>query len=374
MKIFIVHAPAGAGHKKAAEAIKDAFDRAKTNHDVRVINSLDYTNALFSRSYPWGYNFLVSKAPLLWSFFFYLTDFKLFQFFMRPVRRLTNFINCVGFYRFIIRERPDCVISTHFLSTDIVSNLKALKLYEGKHITCVTDYGVHAFWIAKHVDNYVVASEYSKKELIAKGIVAENIRILGIPVQHKFTEKMEREAAIRKLGLKEGLFNILIIGGGLGVGPIPALVKVISGCACPFQLVVVCGNNKELVDELQGLAAGAKMPVKVYGFVENVNEFMDASDVMISKPGGLSLSEALVKGLPVLVSSYIAGHEEKNLRFLEKNNVGIGLKRVEEAPQRLQTLYASKDLLNSMKERAKQLGKPSAADDIALLALEMIKG
>lgn len=374
MKIFIVHAPAGAGHKRAAEAIKDAFDRAKTSHEARVINSLDYTNTLFSRSYTWGYNFLVAKTPSLWGFFFYLTNFGLFQFFIRPLRQIVNFINSVVFYRFIIRENPDCVISTHFLSTDIVSNLKALKLYHGKHITCITDYGVHAFWIAKHVDNYVVASEYSKKELIAKGIAAEKIRILGIPVQHKFTEKVDKEIAVRKLGLKEGLFNILIIGGGLGVGPIPALVKAISGCACPFQLVVVCGNNKELVGELKGLAAGAKMPVKVYGFVENVNEIMDASDVMISKPGGLSISEALIKGLPVLASSYIAGHEEKNLMFLEKNNVGIGLKSVEEAPQKLQTLYASKDLLNSMKEKARQLGKPSAADDIVLLALEMIKG
>lgn len=374
MKIFIVHAPAGAGHKRAAEAIKDAFDRAKTTHDVRVINSLDYTNPLFSRSYPWGYNFLVSKAPLLWAIFFYFTDFKLFQFFLRPLRQLSNVINGFGFYRFIIREKPDCVISTHFLSTDIVSNLKGLKLYSGKHITCVTDYGVHAFWIAEHVDSYVVASEYSKKELISKGIDAEKIRILGIPVQHKFTERMDREEAIKKLGLKKGFFNILLIGGGLGVGPIPALVKVISGCTCPFQLIVVCGNNEGLVKELQALVADAKMPVKIYGFMENVNELMDVSDVMISKPGGLSLSEALVKGLPVLVASYIAGQEEKNLRFLEKNNVGIELKNVEEALQRLQALYASKDLLNSMKEKAKQLGKPSAGDDIALLALETIKG
>lgn len=374
MKIFIVHAPAGAGHKRAAEAIKDAFDRAKTPHEARVVNSLDYANCLFSRSYPWGYNFLVSKAPSLWGFLFYFTDFKLFQFFIRPLRRLANLINCAGFYRFIIRESPDCVISTHFLSTEIISNLKALKLYKGKHITCVTDYGVHAFWIAKHVDNYVVASEYSKKELIAKGIAAEKIRILGIPVRHKFTEKLDRQAAISKLGLKEELFNILIIGGGLGVGPIPALVKAVSVCACPFQLIVVCGNNNELVSELKGLVSGANMPVKIYGFVENVNELMDVSDVMISKPGGLSLSEALIKGLPVLVSSFIAGHEEKNLRFLEKNGVGIALNNVDEAPQKLQTLYASKDLLDSMKEKAKQLGKPSAADDIALLALEMIKG
>lgn len=374
MKIFIVHAPAGAGHKRAAEAIKDAFDRAKTPHDVRVINSLDYTTRMFSRAYPWGYNFLVSKAPLLWGFFFYLTDFRFFQFFMRPVRQLTNLINGFGFYRFITREKPDCIISTHFLSTDIVSNLKALKLYGGKHITCVTDYGVHAFWIAKHVDNYVVASEYSRKELIEKGINAEKIRILGIPVQHRFTEKLDRQTAARKLGLKEGLFDILIIGGGLGVGPIPALVKVISKCACPFQLLVVCGKNQELVNELQAFASGTKMAVTVYGFIENVNELMDVSDVMISKPGGLSLSEALVKGLPVLVPSYIAGHEEKNLRFLEKNNVGIEVKTIDEALKKLQALYASKDLLNSMKEKAKQLGKPSAADDIALLALEMIKG
>lgn len=374
MKIFVVYAPAGAGHRRAAEAIKEAFDSSKCEHEVKLIDALDYTTALFKKLYPWGYNFLVSKAPLAWGFFYYIFDFRPFQFFIRMARCLINFINGLGFYRFMLKERPDCVIATHFFATDIISNLKKFKLFPGKLIACVTDYGVHAFWISREIDLYVAASEYSKKELIRKGIPAERIRVLGIPVLHKFTEKADKDVTIKKLGLKEGLFNILVMGGGLGVGPISKLVVEISKCACPFQIIVICGRNQKLFKELEALALSTSMPIKVYGFVENVNELMDVCDVMISKPGGLGISEAFVKGLPILVTSYIAGHEAKNLKFLEKNGAGIGTKGVKETVQKLQALYASHDLLNSMRSKAKLLGKPSASNDIVLLALESIKG
>ncbi|MFH0772252.1 MAG: glycosyltransferase [Candidatus Omnitrophota bacterium] len=371
MKIFIVHASAGAGHKKAADAIKDAFDDSKDRqHEVRVIDCLDYTNSFFKRSYVWGYNFLVSDALFLWGIFFYVFDFRPFRIFVKAGRACLNFINGSRFYKFIIKENPDCVISTHFLSTEIIGNLKRLKLYKGKLITCVTDYGIHAFWISMDVDVYVVASEYSKRELARKGIAPEKIRVLGIPVQRKFTVRLDRNEVIEKLGLRKGLFNILLMGGGLGVGPIPELVEVISRAANPFQLLVVCGKNEDLSAEVKSLASGSKIAVKIYGFIENVNELMDACDVLISKPGGLSISEALVKGLPILSASYIPGHEAKNLKFLEKNNVGIKIKHPREALQKLQTLYSSPELLASMRERARQLGKPTAAGDIVLLTLE----
>lgn len=373
MKILIVYTPAGAGHRRAAEAIKEAFDKSKNDHDVQLVDSLNYSNCLFKRMYPWGYNFLVSKTPSIWGFFYYLLDFKPLQFFVRLGRGIMNFINGFKFYRFILRENPDCVISTHFFPTEIISNLKRFGLYRGKLITCVTDYGVHAFWISRKVDLYVAASEYSKKELIKKGIEQDRIRILGIPVLHKFTERKEKDTTVKNLGLKEGLFNILIMGGGLGVGPISKLVNIISKCACPFQIIVVCGKNPRLYRELEVLSTSSKMPIKVYGFVENVNELMDVSDAMISKPGGLGLSEAFVKGLPVLVTSYIAGHEAKNLKFLEKNGGGVGTRSIGETLQKLQALYASRDLLNSMKAKARLLGKPSAASDIVLLALEAMK-
>lgn len=374
MKIFIVYAPAGAGHKRAAEAIKEAFDKSKCPHDVRLVDSLDYSNGLFKRTYPWGYNYLVSKIPLVWGICYYLFDFKPFRLFVKAGRATVNFINGLAFYRLILKEKPDCVVSTHFFSTEIVSNLKKLRLFRGVLITCVTDYGVHAFWISRQVDLYVAASEYSKKELISKGIDPERIRILGIPLLHKFTEKGDRSTIIKKLGLKEELFNILIMGGGLGVGPISKLVNLISQCACPFQIIVVCGKNPGLLAELETLSNRSQMPIKAYGFVENVNELMDISDVMISKPGGLGLSEAFVKGLSVLVTSYIPGHEAKNLKFLQKNGAGIGTRSVGETLQKIQALYASRDLLNSMRAKAKLLGKPSCASDIVLLALESIKG
>jgi processive 1,2-diacylglycerol beta-glucosyltransferase len=373
MKIFIIHAPAGAGHKSASLAIKDAFDKANTGHDVRVVDSLEYTNKFFRFTYIWGYNFMVSKAPFLWTFSFYFTDFKPIRPLVRTVRRMVNFINGHKLYSFIRKEKPDCVVSTHFFGTEIISNLKMSKLFDGKLITCVTDYGVHDFWIASQVDIYVVASEYTKNELISKGIPADRIRVLGIPVQEKFTKRLERGEAVEKLGLKEGLFTVLIIGGGLGVGPIPQMVETIAKTSEPFQLIVVCGKNESLLNHINEIAGRSKVAIKSYGFADNVNELMDASDIMISKPGGLSISEALVKGVPLIINTYIPGQEENNLMFLEKNGVGIGVKTIDETLNKLEDLYRSKEKLEAMRAKAKQLGKPSAASDIVLLALGTVE-
>lgn len=373
MKIFIVHAPAGGGHKSATLAIKDAFDKANTGHDVRVVDALQYANRLFRSSYVWGYNFMVSRAPFLWTISFYLSDFKPIRPLIRSLRRLVNFINGYKFYAFIKSEKPDCVVATHFFATEIISNLKMSKLYGGKLITCITDYGIHDFWVSAQVDIYIVASEYSKNELISKGIQAERIRVLGIPVQEKFTKKLERNEAVEKLGLRQGLFTVLIIGGGLGVGPIPQMVETIAGTSEPFQLIVVCGNNEGLFKRIEEIAKNSKIPIKPYGFTDKVNELMDASDIMISKPGGLSISEAMVKGVPVIVNTFIPGQEENNLMFLEKHGVGIGVKTVEETLEKLEELYRSKQVLEAMREKAKQLGKPSSASDIVLLVLETVE-
>jgi len=373
MKIFIIHAPAGAGHKSATLAIKDAFDKANTGYDVRVIDSLQYANRFFRSSYVWGYNFMVSRAPFLWTFSFYFTDFKPLRPLIRSARRMINFINGHKLYSFIRKEKPDCIVATHFFATEIISNLKMSKLYDGKLITCVTDYGVHDFWISSQVDIYVVASEYTKNELIDKGIQAERIRVLGIPVQEKFTKRLERPEAAEKLGLKEELFTVLIIGGGLGVGPIPQMVETIAGTSEPFQLIVVCGRNEGLFKRIEEIAKGSKIRIKPYGFTDKVNELMDASDVMISKPGGLSISEAMVKGVPMIVNTFIPGQEENNLMFLEKHGVGIRVKTVEETLEKLELLYRSRPTLEVMREKAKQLGKPSAASDIVLLVLETVE-
>ena len=316
---------------------------------------------------------MVSKAPFLWTFSFYFTDFKPLRPLIRSVRRMINFINGHKLYSLIRKEKPDCIVATHFFATEIISNLKMSKLYDGKLITCVTDYGVHDFWISSQVDIYVVASEYTKNELIGKGIKAEKIRVLGIPVQEKFTKRLDRHEAEEKLGLNAGLFTVLIIGGGLGVGPIPQLAKAISRTSEPFQLIVVCGKNEDLFKRVEEMTKGSRIPIKLYGFADNVNELMDASDVMISKPGGLSISEAMVKGVPVIVDTFIPGQEESNLRFLEKNGVGVGTKGLDQTLEKLEELYRSKDTLEAMRTKAKQFGKPSSASDIVLLVLESIE-
>jgi processive 1,2-diacylglycerol beta-glucosyltransferase len=358
MKIFVVHASAGAGHKKAAEAL---YNFIKENHkeiDIRLIDILDETTPLFNLAYNRGYPFLINHAVFLWHFFFWLTYIRPLRVITRSIAVLLSLANTKEFVELLTRENPDFVISTHFLPSEIAGSLKIKKKIKSKVITVITDFGAHPFWISAGTDFYVAATEFTKAELISEKVRADTIKVLGIPTDPKFLKQYERDSLCKKLGIEKDKFTILIITGSFGLGPIEEIVDLLHKDA---QLLVVCANNRKLYKNLK---KKSYPDCFVYGFADNVQELMSVSDMIITKPGGLTISEVFVIGiLPIFICA-IPGQETKNVSAIEYYGAGINVKDTKHIKDIVLEYKNNPGKFRKIKENMNTIKKPRAAEEI----------
>ncbi|MDD4900276.1 MAG: glycosyltransferase, partial [Candidatus Omnitrophica bacterium] len=274
--------------------------------DCQLVDVLEYSRGLFRYSYIRGYAFLVLHAPFLWFLCFSVTQAYFLRWFTRPIAIFLNRMETRKFCDYLIKENPDFIISTHFLPSEIAASLKKSKKIKSQLLTVITDFGVHPFWISHPTDCYIVSSAFTKRQLLQQGIIEAHIRDIGIPVDEKFYAAYEREGLARNLGLNSDKFTVLIMTGSFGTGPLEEIASALSPLA---QVIVVCARNEKLFRRLR---EKAYKNVKVFGFVDNIHELMAVSDCMITKPGGLSISEALAMELiPVFISA-IPGQEVEN--------------------------------------------------------------
>ena len=193
MKILVIHASAGAGHLKAAEAVTAGI-QAHTQYEVELFDALDFASAFYKRLYQKSYFFLISKIPIIWALCFSFLDIPFLQPAIRLARRFYNHLNMKRLEQQLITEQYHYVISTHFMSTEIAAALKRRGMIAAHVITCVTDFDVHRIWLAEGVDIYTVASDWTKEKLQSLGVDPEIIRVTGIPVHEKFCGPFDKGA------------------------------------------------------------------------------------------------------------------------------------------------------------------------------------
>ncbi len=359
MKILITHASAGAGHLKAAEAIYEGL-KSNAIHNVILVDALDLTSPLFKKLYRESYSFLVTKIPIVWKFAFFLLDIPLLQPLVRGFRRIYNAINARGLAKYMVDEQFDCIVSTHFMPTEVSCALKRKGKIRARIVTCVTDFDVHRIWIADGVDMYTVASDWTKGKMKSLGVEEKQVFATGIPTNEKFSALKDIASLKKTFSLHEDAFTVLIATGSFGIGPIEALINSLEG----FQVVVICGHNKSLFEKL---SQNKSELTKIFGLVDNMDEMMAVSDVMVTKPGGLSISEALVCQLPLIFFSAIPGQETNNIHVLAQHGVGLNTKSVNDIVSELKKLKSSKDYFLTALKKTAQLAKPSAVKDIVAL-------
>jgi processive 1,2-diacylglycerol beta-glucosyltransferase len=371
MKVLIVYAKAGAGHRRAAEAVFNAFKRKGQAEGVTLIDCLDYTQPWFKYFYPRCYLFLVRFLSLIWAGVYYSLESRRFYSLIKPLRRLNNWFVSRRFVQFLKAEQPKIVISTQFFASEVVAALKRSRELDSILISVVTDFGAHTFWESQDVDIFTVASEDTKQDLISRDIPQEKIKVLGIPVEPPL-KGFNKAQLSKEIGLHEGLFTVLLIGGGFGVGPIKELVFSLNKLSAEIrdrvQLLVVCSRNKKLYAEMQALASRLKIRSKLFGFVPDLYKMMAVSSVIISKSGGLTTSEALAQGLPMIIISPIPGQETKNCQLLVKNGAALRIDRPFEVKKVIEELVGSPARLEKMRRLAAGLARPDSADNIAELA------
>ncbi len=373
-RILIVYATAGVGHAKAAMAVKKALEELKPDAEIFLMDSLEYVTGFFRISYLRTYLLLVNRFSDCWGFFYHLINNFYVNILISKIRRYANWLNSRRLAEFLLEFKPDVVVSTHFLASEVISNLKKKGLLKTHLINVLTDYRLHAFWIAPNIDTYVVATEDTKRDLLSWKIEPSKIWVTGIPVAPEFSRTHEDKPALQKrLGLKQGLFTILVVGGGFGMGPMESIVKVLDELGHPVQVMAVCGYNQKLRQRIRTLKNRVQVEVHDLGFVENMHELMEVSDILISKSGGVTVTEALAEKLPMIVVSPIPGQETRNSLFLVRHGAAIQVTGLVHLRAILKLICDDRRQIDRMKENIERIRRPYAAFEIAKFALDVNK-
>ena len=360
MRVLIASVTAGGGHLQAAAAVEEAWHRQRPRDVLEKVDLLDHVSRLQRSVYVKGYVKFVEHAPEMWGMVFRRTDNPAL------VRKLTRFRRAFakatnrGFVRHLRAFKPDAVICTHYLPVEVLGHV-AKEGLDPFTACVVTDFEAHALWMDAGVDLYCVAAPETRASLVARGADPSAVAVTGIPIAGKFGQPVEAQVVRRAFGLRDDLPVLLVLGGGFGMGPVGEILAALDHVKTPLQTLVVAGRNTELRAELA--TRDSRHPTRVLGFVSNMHELMTAADLVLTKPGGLTTSEALALGRPLCVLNPIPGQEAANSDFLLEHGAATKVNRVEDLPPRIEELLGSARL-KAMARAARKLGRPEAADAV----------
>ncbi len=361
MKILILSAATGGGHLRASRAIRDYIRQNDPASEVVVVDALKSVGRVLDHTVCDGYHILATKTPKLFGQLYRATNRK------TPLFDLMNrFSN--QFSRLLLpaveRNAPDAIISTHPFATEMVSHLKARGAVGVPLITLITDYGPHLAWIADHVDAYVVADAGMVPQMEAMGVDGERIYPFGIPVENVFFTKADKPALRKKFGLDPALPTVLMMAGSFGVSNVLGVYRQIAATGMPLQIVVITGRNEKLYLAFLDEVKTSPKPTKVVYFTDEVENYMHASDLLVTKPGGLTVSEALACGVPLAVFDAIPGQEEENADFLLSNDMAVKLEPGKDCGEVVRELLDDTRHMDEMRGNCAEFDKSSSARDI----------
>ena len=372
MRILIATVTAGGGHLAAAAALDEAWSTAHPRDVIERVDLVKFFSPLHKQIHAAGYVKLVERAPELWGMIFAKTDNPKVARRLNRIQRLFPGRSRVRFARHVKQFKPDVVLCTHYEPLSVLGSLRREnpKWNVPLVVSVVTDFEAHALWMEPEVDLYCVAAEETKARLVARGAAADSVVATGIPIAAKFSAKPEPAAVRKALGLRDDLPALLVLSGGFGMGPVGKILAQLDQVPRDLQTVVVCGRNEELRRELA--AQDRQHPTRVLGFASNMHELMAVADLIITKPGGLTSSEALAMGKPLLILDPIPGQEAANSDFLLERGAAVKVNRGEDGPFKIEQVLSSKKLVELAKA-ARALGRPGAAGMICKLAAERLR-
>lgn len=386
--ILFLIADTGAGHRSAANAIRNAImlisqeeqeawyarqrdgiedvsiPATPPTYRIEIVDAFNEYSHFPLRGLIKLYGPTIRYNPRLYGRAFHLSNHA---FSVTAVETVATPLIRDGLLRLITSVRPDVIVSVHPLLNHLtVRALQDLGLHI-PFITVVTDLvSVHYSWFAPGVDSYIVPTEQAKQLYLKRGLDSERVHVLGMPIDPKFTFPVERKEELqRKLGLEPGIPVVLLVSGGEGSGLWPT-VQAISKARVNVQLMVVTGRNKRLYTYLERIGSSLHVPAKIYGFVQNMPEMMHASDVIVTKAGPGTICEALACGLPLILNSYLPGQEEGNVTYVLENNVGSIVHNSLELVDVLRRLVKpGSQVMRQQLENAQRVSRPGTSFEIA---------
>lgn len=364
-RILILSASVGGGHLRAAEAVEAACRLRHPGAEVRNLDVLTLTPAPFRRVYARGYLDLVNHAPELLGLLYDRTNRPPRGRAAERLRLVVERLNTRPLVDLLAEFEPDVICHTHFLSAEILAHRQRRRGLLSPQAIVVTDFDVHRFWLSPAAALYCVAREDNLDHLAALGVPRERVEVTGIPILPAFASLPPVEDLRRKHQVEGGRPLVLVLCGGFGVGPIEELVRSLWGQLREAELVIVTGRNQDLAKRLGAQARRAPLPTRILGFTTEMHEWMALADLAVGKPGGLTTSEALACGLPLVVTHPIPGQETRNAVMLYEEGAAVSGENPLTVAARVARLLASPERLEALRRNARRLGRPQAAADVA---------
>lgn len=369
-RIAVLHASAGGGHQAAARALAVAFAEQAPGAIVREVDTLVFASRLYRDTYAASYNAMAARAPALWGVLYRSWEVGRVNRSTAPVRLAMDRLNLRRLVRVVEREAPEAVVCTHFLPVEALSPARARGHLNAPLYCVITDFAAHPFWAFPHVDRYFVASAQVARELAGHGVPRERIEVTGIPVHPRFAESIGRTQARAHLGIEGNGPMVLLMGGGHGVGPLADLAERLAALPQAPQVAVLCGMNTRLRSRVAALRAAREGRVRAVGFTTEVDVWLEACDLVVSKAGGLTCSEALIKRAPLVIFKPTPGQEVRNAEYLESAGAARHADTVDEVAATAREWLSRPEVRERLREAAGRIAAPHAAANIARQVLE----
>jgi processive 1,2-diacylglycerol beta-glucosyltransferase len=354
------------GHRSATLAIEKAIKAIQPESEILNINAFNYTNPISEKVINRIYMGVIKRAPKIWH---YLYDNPKVVKRLEKIKNRVHKVNSLKLKVLFDKFRPDVVICSQAFPCGMVADYKKQFDSDLKLVAVLTDFIPHSYWVYDTVDLYIAPSEDVKSQLVKKGVPQAKVLSLGIPFDHRFNEPQDKIKLFNRYRLNPEKPTILIMGGGQGLGPIKTIVKSLEKSSYDLQEIVVAGTNKKLYKSLRKKVKKYKNKILVFGFTDSINELMDISDIIISKPGGVTTAEVLAKRIPMVIVKPIPGQETSNAAYLTERQAAIRTEKPRQIHNLVEKLLEDKAKINQLRESAGRIGKPNASLDIAKLVL-----
>ncbi len=368
-RIAIFSVSAGSGHTRAAQAVQAAAGQWFPHVNVVHIDLMDLVPKIFRTIYVDTYLKVVERHPAVWGYLYDRTDREKADSSLNRLRTIVERLNTRKLNRVIDDIAPDHVICTHFLPAQLFSRKVRTKRFRKPVWVQVTDFGVHALWLHGHMSGYFAAHAELAWCMAGRGIPEGIIHTTGIPIMPAFGERPRRTDCAAMLGLDPARTTLLLMAGGSGIGGIDTLAEQLLRIDAHVQVIALAGRNAVLLEKLRELAARHPARLVPMGFTTEIERLMAASDMAITKPGGLTTSECLAMGLPMIVVSPIPGQEERNADFLLENGAALKACDAGALAWRVTDLLDNPARLARLRENALRLGRPDAARTVLDIVL-----
>lgn len=366
-RILLMYISEISGHRSAAMAIEKAIKELEPSAEIMGINAFGYTNPVSEKIINRFYMGVIKNIPQLWS---YLYDNPFVARKLEKIKKAVHKVNSVKLKALFDRFPADVVVCTQAFPCGMVADYKKSRGSNLKLFAVLTDYIPHSYWIYDSVDCYITPSDDVSQQLEKKGVPGDKIKDLGIPFNPAFNKTVDREAVVRKLDLKENTPTVLIMGGGHGLGPIQKIVRSLEKIKKEINEIIVSGANKKLYNSLRKAVKKCRQNTLLFEYVDNIPELMSVSDIIITKPGGITTAEALTKKMPMLIIKPIPGQEASNADYLVRKGAALRIENIDEAHIIVEKLLDNPERLREISKCAEKISRPNASTDIARLILE----